>query len=69
MRSEQEVKVKMEEFQGNLALTLEKTAEELKKPYHERNRGLLWFLHKEKCVLEFALSGMKWMLSEQEELC
>ncbi|SEW42762.1 hypothetical protein SAMN05428988_5398 [Chitinophaga sp. YR573] len=64
MRKESEIISKIEGFNTNLLIIEERINEELQKHYEKRNKALLLFLNKERCVWEFAVEQMKWMLEE-----
>lgn len=64
MRSETEIHTRTEEIRSNLARILEKTTEEIEKPYNERDYRLLKFLNRERNVWEFALQQMEWLLTD-----
>lgn len=64
MRSEAEIHTRTEEIRSNLARILEKTTEEIEKPYNERDYRLLKFLNRERNVWEFALQQMEWLLTD-----
>lgn len=62
MRTAAEIIAKMEGFNQSLSLVEERINEELQKHYDKRDKGLLLFLNKERCVWQFAIEQMKWLL-------
>lgn len=64
MRTEHEVRSKIEEFTVNLSIIKLKMEQELEKHFMKRDKRLLLFLHKEKSIWEFALLQMQWLLDD-----
>ena len=64
MRTEHEVRSKIEEFNVNLSIIKLKMEQELEKHFMKRDKRLLLFLHKEKSIWEFALLQMQWLLDD-----
>ncbi|RBL88149.1 hypothetical protein [Chitinophaga flava] len=65
MRKESEVIARIAEFSDRLLHVEACISEELTQHYEKRNKSLLLFLHKEKCVWQFAIEQMKWLLEEK----
>ncbi|MBB6112610.1 hypothetical protein SAMN05421821_12077 [Mucilaginibacter lappiensis] len=65
MRTENEIRSKIEEFNINLAIIQSKMEKELEKHFMKRDKHLLLFLHKEKSIWEFALVQLHWLLSDE----
>lgn len=65
MRKESEILSKMNDFNENLLIIEERINEELKKHYSKRDKNLLLFLNKERCVWEFAIEQMEWLLEKE----
>ncbi|WP_367867917.1 hypothetical protein [Pedobacter sp. WC2423] len=64
MRTEHEIRSKIEEFTINLSIIKLKMEQELEKHFMKRDKRLLLFLHKEKSIWEFALLQMQWLLDD-----
>jgi hypothetical protein len=63
MKSETEVRDKIDVLTEAIAINLRKREEELKKPMPERDHRILVFLGRETAICEFTLAQLRWVLS------
>ncbi|HWK03638.1 MAG TPA: hypothetical protein VNS58_08400 [Puia sp.] len=63
MKSETEVRARINVLTGTIETIRKKRDEELRKPMSERDHRILVFLSRETTICEFTLAQLQWLLS------
>jgi hypothetical protein len=67
MKSKEEVLVRLNEIQKDVAVLEEQTQAELNKAWLNRNMRLLMFLRREQDILRFGMIQLEWMVAVNEK--